>query len=159
MLKCVNAAFIVLKDQLSTNKLKLNGDKAPKESHMKHTIKTLNIIQWPHNCLSGPALTFKTSYLGLGLELNAINMQIVFSRCYWSPVLCVLREVMMQRREREGLEDVMYTYIIKPFTLPVIMSDSLRKHCKRPQIHSLIEHTVITVKLSLVGTWKAMETI
>lgn len=133
-------------------------DKAPKESHMENR-GTLNIIQCPHNCLSGPALTFKTSYLGLGLELNAINMQIVFSRCYWSPVLSVLREVMMQRREREGLEDVMYTYIIKPFTLPVIMSDSLRQHCKRPQIRSLIEHTVITVKLSSVGTWKAMETI
>jgi len=35
-LKCINAAFIVLKDQLSTNKLKVNGDKALKESRMEY---------------------------------------------------------------------------------------------------------------------------
>lgn len=153
MLKCVNAAFIVLKVQFSTSKLKVNGEKAPKERHIQreyYSVTTRLSLRASAN--------FKNSLFRIRIRAECNK----YANCCFHVLLitcplCVKRgHDAVERKRRTGGWNVhllIIPYIIKPFTLPVIESDSLTQHCKRPQIHSLIEHIVITVKLSSVATW------
>lgn len=159
MCKCIERS-------IEPNKLKANGDKVLKECHVEYgATHNKGLAHYSVTTQRSPraASTFKRSlFRSIRAECNK------HANCYFQVLLitsplCVQRgHVVAQRKRRTGGCNVyllIIPYIIKPFALPVIKSDSLRQHCKLPQIHSLIEHTVITVKLSSAGAWNAMGTI